>query len=97
MYVNSWETTTVDRICWHAAVSNEMAEPSYKQTSSTRPKDVLGMVSGPQGIPVEGCSCWFCTRTQVQVQNDLTHFLRNGGFILYVSLRRKAAYDSFLH
>lgn len=54
MYVNSWEMTTIDRICWHAAVSNEMAEPSYKQTSSTRPKDVLGMVSGPQDIPVGG-------------------------------------------
>lgn len=66
VYADSWETTTVDRTCWQAAVNDDTAQPRRKQDliwadqAERRPKDVRGVVSAPQGIDTGGCPCCLC-------------------------------------
>lgn len=43
IYADSWETTAVDRTCWHAAVNNETVQPFCKQTSSMEAKGCTGL------------------------------------------------------
>lgn len=92
IYGDSREATIVTKTCWCAAVSKEVSGHYVNKPIPWRPKDVLGMGSGPQGSDT-GCCAW----TQLQVHNDFIHFLSNKAFVLYVSLWVKAAYYQFHH